>query len=103
MQSGLHPVRQAHEFTALVQTGRSTGPDYELCLWEGDHFAATDLIAYLDGELLIADHLAAMEPSVQVYPFGDMSLSFDTWTLNQELHTTRMVQRYPKAESSPGE
>jgi hypothetical protein len=69
--------------------------EHRVRLWSGDAFAATDLVAYLDGSTTHADFAGAMVEVDVETPIGDRCLIFPTVGLDLVKLKATILGRYP--------
>jgi hypothetical protein len=92
---GKHPVRQAHELINVVLLGEIRMAEETLNFWKRSEFEATDLVAYLKGETIIADQFAALQPITRTIPLGYRSLRFTSYSMDLEESSILLKVRYP--------
>jgi hypothetical protein len=90
------PVRQAHEIINVISRGiiNANGDQYRV--WGESIFRTQDLINYLDGNLIIDDHLKSMEEEHYEYLFKTKKLSFQSYHLNLERLYSIAKEKYQK-------
>lgn len=90
-----HPVRQVHEMLNVLSRGSIEFNDGQhVRLWSGEAFAASDLVAYLDGTTTHADFAGAMAPVDVRTPVGDRTLILPTYSLDLARLKENVLARY---------
>jgi len=102
-----HPIRQAHELINVVRAGvvQFSRKD-RFRFWNGNEFSVGDLLAYLDGSVLLKERFDSMVAGRRVYKLGAKaslvfsSYGLDTMELSQRI-ATRYVRLDPDSIESP--
>lgn len=103
-QNGAHPVRQALELINVLESGQVRRGPHEppLRFWRAATFQVDDFIDYLEGNALIAQHHAAMEPVVRTINVRGKTLAFSEYSMDLEKAAESMAQTFTVVEEQAG-
>ena len=79
---GRHAVRQAFELANVIEEGKLVINSSEYSLWKGNEFHVSDLIRYIEHDVLHVVFFGEMTDKIRRYTFRDMEVHYRTFQLN---------------------
>ncbi|SEI57241.1 hypothetical protein SAMN04244579_01185 [Azotobacter beijerinckii] len=72
-------VFHANEFMNFISSGKIISAGDEYCCWRSNNFDISDLISYMDGEIIIEDMMTHKAPMPFLFRFRNYSMYFRTF------------------------